>query len=71
MENNIINRLISAAIDEDIPWGDITSDYLINKKDESELVFNMRDDGIIAGLPIAQKVFKTIDSNITWIKNKI
>ena len=67
MENNIINRLISAAIDEDIPWGDITSDYLINKKDECELVFNVRDDGIIAGLPIAQKVFQTIDSNITWI----
>jgi len=67
MENNIINRLISAAIDEDIPWGDVTSDCLINKKDESELVFNVQEDGIIAGLPIAHKVFKTIDSNITWI----
>jgi nicotinate-nucleotide pyrophosphorylase (carboxylating) len=67
MENNIINRLISSAIDEDIPWGDITSDYLINKKDENELIFNVRDEGIIAGLPIAHKVFKTIDHNITWI----
>ena len=67
MENNIINRLISSAIDEDIPWGDITSDYLINKNDENELIFNVRDEGIVAGLPIAHKVFKTIDSNITWI----
>ena len=67
MENNIINRLISSAIDEDIPWGDITSDYLINKKDENELIFNVKDEGIIAGLPIAHKVFKTIDYNITWI----
>lgn len=66
MENNIINRLISTAIDEDIPWGDVTTDTLINKKDENELVFNVREDGIIAGLPIAHKVFKTIDSNITW-----
>lgn len=66
MESNIVNKLISSAIEEDIPWGDVTTDNLIGPFMESELIFTIKEDGVIAGLPVAKKVFKMIDDNIIW-----
>ncbi len=61
-----MNKLISAAIDEDIPWGDVTSDNLINPYSERELIFTIKDDGVIAGLPVVRKTFKMLDDEIIW-----
>ena len=66
MESNIVNRLIRSAIEEDLPWGDITTDNIISPHSESELVFTVKEEGVIAGLPVANKVFKMLDDSIVW-----
>ncbi len=66
MESNIVDRLLRSAIEEDLPWGDVTSDNLIDPRSESELVLTVYEDGVIAGLPVAGKVFKMLDDRAVW-----
>lgn len=61
-----MNNLIKQSLNEDIGSGDITTDALIPK----DLVVNAKiiakENGIIAGLKIAEKVFKQLDAKIKF-----
>ncbi|MCJ7484664.1 MAG: carboxylating nicotinate-nucleotide diphosphorylase [Candidatus Aminicenantes bacterium] len=53
--------IIEAAIREDMPEGDITSEGIIPADARSEAIFLAKEDGILAGLEIARRVFEKID----------
>lgn len=61
-----IERVISSALKEDIGKGDITTNLIISKTIKSKAYFLAKEDGIVAGLPAAKKVFQKLDKNITW-----
>ncbi|MFA4923898.1 MAG: nicotinate-nucleotide diphosphorylase (carboxylating), partial [Ignavibacteriaceae bacterium] len=61
-----IERVIIAALKEDIGTGDITTNLLIAKKQKAKAFFLAKEDGIIAGLNIAKMVFQKLDRTITW-----
>lgn len=61
-----IDRIVALAISEDLPWGDLTSDNLIPGDLIGEARIEAREDGILAGLPVVQAVFRTIDPTIRF-----
>ncbi len=61
-----IEKIIDFALKEDIGTGDITSNKLIPKTSKSKAIIVSKSYGIIAGLPIAEMVFRKLDKNIFW-----
>ena len=45
-------KLIRQALAEDIGTGDLTTNALISPEQQLSAIYNTREDGIIAGLPI-------------------
>jgi len=61
-----IDRIIDIALNEDIQSGDITTEAIINKSQKADALIKAKEDGIIAGLPIAEQVFRKLDPNLIW-----
>ncbi len=64
-----ISNIVQSAIQEDIGKGDITSEIFIPRGSESEGTFIAKEDGIVAGLPVARYVFSQIDKNLVFTSN--
>ena len=63
---NDIDPLIDAALKEDIPAGDITSESLISAVSRSRAVFLAKEAGVLAGLGVACRVFERIDPGVRF-----
>ena len=61
-----IDPLIDAALKEDIPGGDITSESLISAASRSRAVFLAKEAGVLAGLGVARRVFERIDPRVRF-----
>ena len=59
---------IEAALREDMPGGDITSESVIPADARSEAFFLAKEDGVAAGLEIAARVFAKIDPSVIFIE---
>ncbi len=66
METAYIDELITRAIEEDMPSGDITTDALVPADAVSEASFTAKEEGVLAGLPIAKRVFEMIDDKVVF-----
>jgi nicotinate-nucleotide pyrophosphorylase (carboxylating) len=66
--NRIMDAAIDAALREDMPEGDITSESIIPANARSEAYFLAKEDGVLAGLPVAARVFERIDPSIIFIE---
>ncbi len=64
-----IDALIEAALKEDMPQGDITSDSVIPPNSISRAILLAKDTGILAGIYVAERVFKKIDPTVTFEVN--
>jgi nicotinate-nucleotide pyrophosphorylase (carboxylating) len=60
------DALIITALKEDIPFGDITTDNLIDNQALSGAVFVAKQAGVIAGLDISERVFSLLDGRISF-----
>lgn len=58
--------MILAALKEDMPLGDITTDNTIQAGTKARAVLIARQDAVIAGLDIFERVFKLLDDGITF-----
>ncbi|WP_321516769.1 carboxylating nicotinate-nucleotide diphosphorylase [Marinifilum fragile] len=61
-----LEYIIEHAFREDIGDGDITTNNLIPENSVAKASMTAKADGVIAGLPIAEKVFKKLDPNLIW-----
>lgn len=61
-----IDPLIDAALREDIPAGDITSESLISATSRSRAFFLAKEAGVLAGLGVARRVFERIDPGVRF-----
>ena len=66
MANREFDQIIDAALREDMPEGDITSESVIPTGAVSEAVLLAKEDGILAGLPVARRVFEKIDPSVEF-----
>lgn len=69
LESTTINNLIESALLEDVGSGDITTNFLIDGDLKTTAFLKAKENGIIAGLQIAEIVFKKLDNNIRWNPN--
>ena len=65
-ENILIDKIIEQALLEDIWTGDITSESIIPYDLKARSIIKTKEEGIIAGLAIANLVFKKLDSEIVF-----
>lgn len=56
----VIDKLIISALEEDIPSGDITTDSIIDFNSRSKVDLIAKEDGIIAGLQVFERVFSLL-----------
>jgi nicotinate-nucleotide pyrophosphorylase (carboxylating) len=61
-----IDQIILSALNEDVDSGDITTNATIGDKVLCEGKFLVKEDGIIAGLEIAKRVFALIDDAVEF-----
>lgn len=63
---NLLKAIVENALAEDIGSGDITTENIFLKNEVGCATIIAKEKGIIAGLPVAGLVFKTLDPNIKW-----
>ena len=64
LNNFFIEEHVKNALQEDIGFGDITTDYLTNEDDRMSCVLNTRVDGIFCGKKVFEMVFKILSPSI-------
>lgn len=69
IDNLYIDNLIMAAFKEDMPMGDVTTDSLIDPEAKSHALLIAKEEGIIAGLDVAERAFKLLDGSIEFTRN--
>lgn len=60
----IIEQHVKEALKEDIGFGDITTDFLANENDTLSGSLNSRENGVLCGLEIFEKVFKVLSDDV-------
>ena len=69
--NKEIESLIDLALQEDLGKnGDVTSNFILNSDEEGQASIIAKKDGIIAGLPIAERVFKKVNPGL-MVQNRV
>ena len=68
LEFRSIDPLIELALAEDIGNGDITTESTVSPTQKGVGVIIVEDDGVIAGLPVARRVFQKIDPSLDYRK---
>jgi len=63
-QESLINELLDIAIGEDVNDGDHTSQAVLTKETSAKAELKVKEDTIICGLDMAQRVFNRIDPSI-------
>ncbi len=63
-----IDPIIDAALQEDMPSGDITSENIIPPESASEAFIVAKEKGILAGMEVAERVFKKVDPALNFAR---
>lgn len=69
LSSESLKNILQDALDEDIGSGDITSETLLSDDDQGDAKIIMREDGVVAGIIVAQHIFKLVDQSIEcqWV----
>lgn len=68
MDIELFEGLIDLALKEDMPAGDITSEGIIPSDSVSKAGFLAKEEGVLAGIDVARRVFEKIDPSVSFIK---
>ena len=60
------NILIDIALSDDVGEGDITTDNIIPEGTKRKAKMVAKADGVVAGLPVAEMVFRKLDPDLIW-----
>ena len=66
IERLALREQLTAWLKEDIGTGDVTTAFTIPEGQVSKAIIHAKEDGIIAGLPVAEAVFDIVDSQLTF-----
>ncbi|HEY8422308.1 MAG TPA: carboxylating nicotinate-nucleotide diphosphorylase [Thermoclostridium sp.] len=64
MEYWVIRDILERAFREDMPLGDITTDYTVPEDSVSKAFLIAKHDGVIAGLGICMEAFRMLDPDV-------
>jgi nicotinate-nucleotide pyrophosphorylase (carboxylating) len=60
------NILIDIALSDDVGEGDITTNNIVPSEIRRKAKMVAKADGVVAGLPVAEMVFRKLDSDLVW-----
>lgn len=69
MNNILLDKIINQALEEDLAWGDITTEGTVPSTKKSSANLVAKQDGIICGLDVFERVMKIVDNQTSVIKN--
>jgi nicotinate-nucleotide pyrophosphorylase (carboxylating) len=58
--------IVRCALQEDLPWGDITTESLVPKELAAFGRFVIKADGVVSGLPVAEAVFRVLEPGVCF-----
>jgi nicotinate-nucleotide pyrophosphorylase (carboxylating) len=64
LDRTIIDDIITRALREDMPMGDITTDSTVPPSETCRANLIAKEDGVIAGLEVFERTFMLLDPNI-------
>ena len=64
LDNIIIDRIIKNALEEDLGWGDVTTDSIIADTSIIKGNFIAKEEGIVCGIEVCRRVFEILDESI-------
>ncbi|TDF91573.1 carboxylating nicotinate-nucleotide diphosphorylase [Paenibacillus piri] len=67
LQMDIVNKSLRTWLEEDIGMGDITTMTTIPKDNRSVGIIHVKDQGIIAGISIAEAVFALVDPQLKFV----
>ncbi|MEW6033900.1 MAG: carboxylating nicotinate-nucleotide diphosphorylase [Chloroflexota bacterium] len=56
-----VERIVERALEEDLGWGDVTTDYLVPDDAEAEGSIMSWREGVVAGVEVMKRVFLRVD----------
>jgi nicotinate-nucleotide pyrophosphorylase (carboxylating) len=59
-------KLINLALKDDVGHGDITTNSIVPAEIRRKAKMVAKADGVIAGLPVAEMVFRKLDADLVW-----
>lgn len=65
-----IDSIINTALEEDIHYVDVTTDYLLPDGHTSSAYYIAKAEGVVCGLEIAARVFELVGSGVEFHANK-
>jgi len=68
-EEQLVHELIERAFKEDIKTGDATTEAIVAEDVQAEAFWIAKEQGIVAGLDVAQQVFQRLDPDLVWKSN--
>lgn len=64
LSRQLIREIVSRALDEDLRYGDITTEAVVSPEAKGTGCIFAREAGVIAGLPLAEQVFLALDESL-------
>ncbi|MCR5718274.1 MAG: carboxylating nicotinate-nucleotide diphosphorylase [Oscillospiraceae bacterium] len=64
-----VDSIIHTALEEDIHYVDVTTDYLIPDGHTSRAYYIAKDNGVLCGIEIAKRVFALVGSGVTFTES--
>ena len=61
-----VDDVIKRAIQEDINYIDVATDYLLDENEVSKAKFIAKADGVLCGIEVAMRVFQLLDEQFTY-----
>jgi nicotinate-nucleotide pyrophosphorylase (carboxylating) len=62
----LVGRLVRAALEEDGAFNDITTQTTVPPDQRGRGVFLAKDDGVLAGLGVAEAAFRAVDADVAF-----
>ena len=59
-----IERVVRSALEEDLGWGDVTTDSLVDPTLRASGRIVAREPGVLAGIAVAAEVFRQVDPSV-------
>ena len=65
-----VEPLIVNALSEDLGAVDLTTELVFPEDRSCKAVFVAKSDGILAGLPVAKRIYNKLNNKISWLEKK-
>lgn len=66
LDRLVLREIVACALREDLGSGDVTTNALFGPTQTARAIIRTKEPGVLAGLPVAEGVFKTLDEQILF-----